>query len=75
MPRRDQSHTPSHADPPVQDVAIDKGVSLGVILVNFKVGIGQESTVGYRERRRDTQLVGLAAGREESLIRVLDVGG
>ena len=58
---------------PSQDVGIHKRVSLGVVLENFKVGIGQESTVGYREPRRDTQLAGLAAGREERLVRVLDV--
>ena len=49
VPRLDVAYTPSPPYPPVQDVAIHKRVSLGVVLANFKVGIGQESTFCYRE--------------------------
>ena len=49
VPCLDQAYTPSHPYPPVQDVAIHKRVSLRVVLANFKVGVGQESTFCYRE--------------------------
>ena len=71
VPRLDVAYTPSHPYPPV----IHERVSLRVVLANFKVGVGQESTFCYRETRRDTQIVGLAVGREELCIRVLAVGG
>ena len=54
VPRLDQAYTPSHPYPPIQDVAVHKRVCLGVVLANFKVGVGQESTFCYSEPRRDT---------------------
>ena len=78
MPRRDQAHTITPqptGNSPVQDVAVHKGVSLGVVLTNFKVGIEQESTVDYCEPVRHTQLAGLTAGRGKRLIRAIDIPG
>ena len=49
VPRLNEAYTPSRPYPLVQDVAIHKRVSLRVVLANFKVGVGQESTFCYRE--------------------------
>jgi len=75
MPRRDQSHTPSHPGPPVHDIAVHKGVSLGVVLADCKVGIGQESTVGCGKPGGDTQLVELVTSQGERIIGVVDIRG